>query len=216
MLLSISACGMSEAAQRQLAADVEARNGARVRAAEDELARQGYLLVKDEAARVATLDDASRERCLGNLGYTLPDGGAPAANVPLAHMRVKESSIASAPSIEVTAPLPAACEFFRARRDELDVTKPDGTNGRLVRLAAPRMLARSRSGEVVRVEPKPRVVAKHKVRVDRKCDRMALEELEPLRRSADLMVMWASAELRTVEMPFDREELDVECAKNLY
>jgi hypothetical protein len=45
---------------------------------------------------------------------------------------------------------------------------------------------------------------------------MPLAELEPLRRSAQVNVMWAAAPLRTVEMPFDREDLEVECTKNVY
>jgi hypothetical protein len=120
------------------------------------------------------------------------------------------------PPLELVAPLPAACSFFRAERPSLDVTKPDGTTGRLVALPAPRLLARSPSGEIVEVQPRPRVVSKEKIKVERTCSRMPLEELEPLRRAPLLVVMWAAPALRTIEMPFDREDLDVECTRNVY
>jgi hypothetical protein len=45
---------------------------------------------------------------------------------------------------------------------------------------------------------------------------MPLVEVEPLRRSPELPVIWATAPLRKIQMPYDREDLDVECTKNVY
>jgi antitoxin (DNA-binding transcriptional repressor) of toxin-antitoxin stability system len=98
----------------------------------------------------------------------------------------------------------------------LEVTKRDGTTARLVHIPTRRFLARAPNGETVEVEARARVISKQKVRAERTCNRMPLVEVEPLRRSPELPVIWATAPLRKIEMPYDREDLDVECTKNVY
>jgi hypothetical protein len=203
---------MSEGAHRELAKEVDARNAARVDAAKEALRQKGYVLVDDDAVRHVIIDDALRERCHFVTGRA-PEGSTPQT----IRLRVTEGPRPSGSTTEVVAPLYDACEFFRAQKTALDVTRSNGTWGRLVHVPVPRLVARGPNGEIVKVEAQPRVISKRKVRVDRSCDRMPMVPLDPLERAAHLMVVWgASNELRTVAMPFEREELEVECAKSLH
>jgi hypothetical protein len=212
----LGACGaMSESAYERLATEVSQRNEQRYENAFSELRRQGYVFVDDELIRFASLDEGARQRC-----RDAANGNS--APVPSDKLKidVTQPSRPNAPApsvVEVFAPASQACEFFRDGSNALGVTDADGSTRRLLRSPGPRALVRSPSGEVLHVVVNPRVIEKRTVTVKRTCNEMPSTEPEPFERPRTIPVMWRPLpKLRTIEVRYDREDLDMECTDHVY
>ena len=213
---------MSRGGYERLAMEAEARNGERHQAAVEDLRRRGYTLVDvDDDIRVASLEDPGRTRCLDRAyGIDRLDAGVLPPDAPL---RIQVGQMTRGgeqpkPPVFVVAPAENACAFFRQRGGpaELEVTKEDGSIGRLVP-SAPRTLARGPNGELVMVDIRTKTVRTRKVLVDRTCDHMPRTEPDPLENPSPVFVQWDRVpKLRSVVMTIEREAIEVECTDHTY
>jgi len=212
---SVAGCAMSQQSFARLAAGVSERNEQRYRAAEAELRTRGYVFVDDEQL-YATLDEQARRRCLDAAYRGQPEPTT--ASEPML-VRVATASRADRPPpvpIELSAAAEDACQFFRARIDQLDGRRPDGNVARIIRIGDGVRLARGRHGDIAVVAVSPRVVSRRSVLVKRSCDHMPRPEPDPLERSIHTRVVLASTPPPRVEMVVEEEMLDVKCTENTY
>lgn len=220
LLALLSACAMSQQSFERLSMEVSERNDQRYKEAIDDLGGRGYVLLDDLDARYATLEEPGRTRCV-DTAYHIDrlDAGPllPAEPLKILIGEATRGNALAPPPMHVSAPAEKACAFFHQRAGELTVMKEDGSSASIVHTGGPRSLARSRSGELVLVEVQPHVIKRRKVLVKRSCDHMPRVEPDPLEVGFPISVLWGPApKLRTVVMPIEREEFDVECTDNTY
>lgn len=214
----LAACAMSESAYARLAASVRAENEQRDRAVAHELRRRGWLQVDDDTVRWAILPEEARERCMHRANRADAKAARGQDPAEVATLRLIEPSRGgeSPAPVEVSAPMPEVCTFFDRSAGELLVTKSDGAEGTLVRVEAPRALARNAKGEIVEIDLQVRV-HRRRVLVKRSCNRMPMVAPSPIERRDPLMVVWGRRPpLRTITLSVEREELDIECTDNVY
>ena len=194
-----------------MAGEVNVRNEQRRAEAEKDLARRGYTRVEDAEVRSAGLERTARDECM-NHGFRQL---APGTEEPSLKISISERWNGQPPAptpVEVVAPARAACEFFSLRLPALDVTLASGDKRQLVRVEGPRSLAKGPNGELVRVVERADVTSKEKVVVEEECNRMPRPEPHPLEQKLPIAVLWGPlVELPTVEITFEREELEREC-----
>lgn len=196
---------MSEAKYEELAIATSNRNEARYHAAEAELRRKGYVFLPDESLLMAMLDEGAREGCITQ---KVADAGT--TKVQLVDRKGASS--------HVTAAAKDVCAFFQGRAKSLQVNETDGSRRELVPIAM-HILARGPDGVVVEIEPQVRIIGKRAVVVDRTCNEMPSPDVSPLERRAPLQVMWSTSSApapRKIPMPYEREELEMDCAKKVY
>ena len=204
--VALVACGpMSEAKYEELALATSNRNEARYTAAHEELRRKGYTVLPDESQLTAILEEDVRQQCIArkvNAGRT--------AKVQLLDRR--------GGATHVTTTTADACTFFDGRAQALSVVEADGSKRQLVPMKL-RTLARGPDGVVVEIDPQVRIIGKRSVVVDRTCNEMPSPGVTPLERGAPLQVMWSDSSAvvpRKIAMPYEREELEMDCAKKVY
>lgn len=209
-LLTFAGCGaMSEAAYMDLESQVNARNVGRAGDAVAALEVEGFVFV-DDSGTFAMLDDASHERCLG---ARHEPSAADEAPVTLTVRRHGTNGVERADERTAhEAPFAEACAFFRGDPATLSLS---GDHLPLRRVTG--RVARAPDGTLIFVHFVRRVVATHRVLVERSCDHMPTVEPDPLERGPDLVRVLALPEAPAVrEVSLEVEEVDVRCTENTY
>jgi len=215
----VMGCAMSQQAFQRLAAGVSKRNEQRYRTAEAGLRARGYVFADDEVL-YAALTGAPRERCLLDAGHGTAVEKPPtdAAESILLHVSGGIRADRPAPEpIEIRVDAVDACQFFRARTNQLDGQSTGGGATRIVRIADGLRLARDQHGNIAVVAASSRVVSRRRVLVERSCDHMPSPDSDdPLVRQLPVRVVVASAPPPRIDMIVEEEVLDVECTENTY
>jgi hypothetical protein len=206
-------CAMSREAFNRMAGEVAGRNQQRREEAEQDLARRGYTRIEDADVRFAQIEKTTRDECM-NHGFRQL---APGTEEPSLEISIAERKSGTPPApgvVEVVAPARATCEFFSLQTPVLEVTMADGEKLPIVRIPGPRRLAKGPRGETVRIVERAEVISRDKALVKEVCNRMPRPEPHPLELTEPVTVLWGKpAEPPTVELLFEREELEEECTE---
>jgi len=193
--------------EREEAATAEANT----RAAEAALAivkKRGLAIVTERETVWVQLDEEAREICR-----------RPADSVGSAVIALSISTTSSSPAHgaeRVTAARSDACDFVRGARDLIEVDAASGPRT-LARLGQLTHLARDAAGRRVLIHMRPEVTSR-RVLVEMQCNHMPSPVPGPFERPSPVRAYWTEPgpEPGSVDIVFEREELEVACTDNVY